>query len=138
MTLQLHQRNWETEPAFKEWLTSNSKGPLFFRCSACSIGAKGGKSEIERHSTRNKHKLAVQSNPSLFSAASSDSTDKVKRAGLLMSSFIAEHNIAFSTAYQLSKLIPQMCPDSTIAKNISCGRTKCIALVKKCNRPKIV
>ena len=50
-------------------------------------------------------------------------------AELHFTSFIAEHNLSFSSADHFSKLCKVMFPDSQIAASYSCGRTKTRAIV---------
>ncbi|KAJ8887753.1 hypothetical protein PR048_013971 [Dryococelus australis] len=90
------------------------------------IDAKGGKSEIEKHFKTNKHRNSVTSVQSqvnidkLLTAPSTIQADKVKNAELLMTAFIIEHNFPFSISSHLSKLVLQMCPDSSYKMYSSC------------------
>ena len=50
-------------------------------------------------------------------------------AELFFTSFIVEHNLCFASSDHFTKLYKVMCPDSQIAKNFSCSRTKTKAIV---------
>lgn len=66
-----------------------------------------------------------------MAAAAEDSLSKrVKSAEIRLAAFVAEHDIAFNVAENLPNLIRSTCPDSEIAKNINCSRTKTAALTK--------
>ena len=45
--------------------------------------------------------------------------------------FLAKHNIAFLASDHATKLFPKMFPDSEIAEQFSCGRTKSNAIIKR-------
>ena len=48
---------------------------------------------------------------------------------LFFTSFIVEHNLCFTLSDHFTKLCKVMFPDSQIAKNFSCSRTKTKAIV---------
>ena len=52
------------------------------------------------------------------------------KAEVYFATFIAEHNIAFLVADHLTKLTMMMFPDSKIAQDFSCSRTKTTAVVR--------
>ena len=54
---------------------------------------------------------------------------KVTEAECLMTNFIVEHNLPISVADHMSDLIKRMCPDSKIAKQYQCKRTKTTHIV---------
>ena len=54
---------------------------------------------------------------------------KVISAEIMVSQFIAMHNISFQTADQLSDLLSTMFPDSKIAASFSCKHTKTKAII---------
>ena len=54
---------------------------------------------------------------------------KVTTAEVIMSNFIAMHNISFQTADHLSRLFGSMFPDSKIASDFSCKHTKTRAII---------
>lgn len=50
-------------------------------------------------------------------------------AELYFTSIVVEHNLSFASSDHFTKLSKVMFPDSQIAKNFSCGRTKTKAIV---------
>jgi hypothetical protein len=54
---------------------------------------------------------------------------KVMTAEIMMSNFIAMHNLPFLAADHLSSLFSSMFPDSTIASDFSCKRTKTKSII---------
>ncbi len=56
--------------------------------------------------------------------------DKTTAAEVYFVSFIAEHNLPFLTADHFIKLCKKMFPDSNIAQEFACRRTKTTAIVK--------
>lgn len=56
--------------------------------------------------------------------------EAVKKADIHLAAYVAEHNISYNAIDHLPKLIKEICPDSEIAKQIQCGRTKCSTIVK--------
>ena len=55
---------------------------------------------------------------------------KVKEAELKLAGFIAEHNLPFLLMDHLSELLSSVCPDSRIAANVQCKRTKTTCIIK--------
>lgn len=55
-----------------------------------------------------------------------------KKSDLHLAAFVSEHNLSYNLMTHLVKLLPKVCPDSEVAKKITCGRTKCSAIVKNC------
>ena len=49
--------------------------------------------------------------------------------------FVSKHNVAFLTSDHATKLFPKMFPDSEIAKQVACARTKTTAIVKEALSP---
>ena len=49
--------------------------------------------------------------------------------------FVSKHNLAFLTSDHATKLFPKMFPDSEIAKQFACARTKTTAIVKEALSP---
>ena len=59
--------------------------------------------------------------------------DQVTTAEIYFSTFIAEHNMAFLAADHFTKLCKIMFPDSKIAEEFACGRTKTTAIAPVLN-----
>lgn len=57
-------------------------------------------------------------------------TDDTKKAEILLSGFISEHNLSFNIMDHLTALCKEIFIDSKIASNLSMGRTKTAAIVK--------
>lgn len=55
----------------------------------------------------------------------------VMTAELRMAAFLAEHNLAFLSADHMVPLLKTMFPDSEIAGDVKCSRSKVVAIVKK-------
>ena len=67
---------------------------------------------------------------SLLSSPSSQlHSQKVMAAEIMMSNFIAHHNLSFLTADYLSQLLKSMFPDSAIASDFACKRTKTKSII---------
>ena len=78
--------------------------------------------------------LAVQSLLHPFSA-SLHSMQQTISAEARWALFVAKHNLAFLTSEHASKMFSKMFPDSKIASNFGCGRTKATAIVKEALAP---
>ena len=107
----------------------------------------GGANDVRKHfksdthiansksSSRNQTKL------SLFGFGESSAAKKVRekeeqqrlqvqRAGSKFIQFIAEQNLSFRTGDHFTQLVKSMFPDSEIAKNVQCARTKTSVLTR--------
>lgn len=56
--------------------------------------------------------------------------DAVKESELRLATFICEHELPIRIVDHMPDLVQAMCPDSEIAKNIKCHRTKLSAMIK--------
>lgn len=128
--------SWLEEAGFKTWLARSTKGDSFAYCKQCSTDlsiAAGGKNDIYKHSKTAKHQSTSpstsQQSMSSFVFKKED-TDRVKEGEILLSTFVAEHNLSMNVMEHLPKLIKRVCPDSDIAKKLTCGRTKTTAIIK--------
>ena len=65
------------------------------------------------------------------SSSSSSLKEKVITAELLHTNFMVHHNLSILTSEHLSPLYAKICPDSKIAKNFKCSRTKCTCILNK-------
>ncbi|KAH9364908.1 hypothetical protein HPB48_003560 [Haemaphysalis longicornis] len=54
----------------------------------------------------------------------------VKEIEVRMALFVTEHNLAFTASEHLPKPVKRICPDSEIAKQVACSRTKTTAIIK--------
>ena len=76
---------------------------------------------------RKHHKemsTAASSSRSISSIFKRNKAAAAIEAEALWSMFVAKHNLAFLTSDHANKLFPKMFPDSEIAKQFFCGRTK--------------
>ena len=68
-------------------------------------------------------------------ATDSDLKAKVIKAEVMHTNFIVQHNISFLTADHLAPLYAKMFPDSKIARNFKCSRTKTTCILNEAMRP---
>lgn len=121
-----------------EWpcLTFTDVSPNFVHCKTCNCNfsiAHGGRNDCRRHVLSPKHeqnkKLCSQVKP-LESYLTKYSNTNIIKAEMLFTSFIVEHNIPIAVADHAAPLFQAMFPDSEVAKQYSCARTKTTAIVK--------
>lgn len=73
----------------------------------------------------------MHSQPTLLSMKGGMATvSTVKEAEVRMALFVTEHNLPFTVMEHLPKLVKRICPDSKIAKQVACSRTKTTAITK--------
>lgn len=133
-----YNREWESDPLFRAWLTKSSKGSFFAYCSACDqhLSLSSGKGDLKKHVTVKKHlkncsTLARQVKLTDLPSTSGKSklNNSVKAGEIRLASFVCEHDLPIRVVEHLPNLIREVCPDSNIAKQIECGRTKLTAIV---------
>ena len=136
---QIYSSAWEVEPEFHGWLKASTKGSSYYFCSACNtdLSLNAGKLDIRKHAMGKKHiqfcktlskQVSVVDMPSLRSKQITDK--QVKEAEIRLASFICEHDIPIRVIEHMPQLIQTICPDSKIAKEIKCGRTKLTSMIK--------
>jgi len=136
---QKYRRDWEKDVELAGWLRQGKTNTEAF-CTVCNkainIGSTG-KQILLRHKESAVHlKLSksAKKQPTLTSMSSFKKTssleEAVKKADIHLAAYVAEHNISYNAIDHLPKLIKEICPDSEIAKQIQCGRTKCSTIVK--------
>jgi hypothetical protein len=130
--VQNYKRKWENE--FKNWLAPGKKKTEVY-CKICdkNISIASGRLQLVRHQDSENHrkkskglKLSIKQ----FTKIESNLEKSVESADFYIFAFISEHNLPIHVADHLSKLIPAICTDSEIAKNIKCCRTKATAVIK--------
>lgn len=47
-----------------------------------------------------------------------------------LAAFVSEHNLSYNLMQHMVKLLQKLCPDSEVAKKVTCSAKKCSALVK--------
>lgn len=135
---QKYKSSWEELPSFKGWLKRSTKGSSFAYCSACDVhlSLTAGKRDIQAHAKGKKHakNCSAVKQPSVLHMPSVSGRkkldDAVKESELRLATFICEHDLPLRTVDHLPQLIQSMCPDSEIAKNMKCHRTKLTAMIK--------
>lgn len=133
---QKYKQAWEREKSSRGWLQSSKKGNNYAYCKTCDMNLIAGKVLLERHMKSAKHEdntkklksqlTMVQAMPQTALSSSS----QVKEAEVRMALFIAEHDLPFTVMEHLPKLVKKLCPDSDIAKQIECSRTKTSMITK--------
>ena len=112
-------------------------------CSACKLDisiSHGGRDDCRRHVSSKKHKeyAQLQKAPRIgtfFQSSTSISADhEIIKAETLFTNFLVEHNIPLSAADHAGNLFKRMFPDSKIAKNYSCARTKSTAITREMSK----
>ena len=119
-------------------ITASSKGSRFAFCKVCTSNfciSHGGLNDIKRHVDGPVHKRKLtemdrnQRIDGFISDIGKAHAKKVTSAELMMSQFIAAHNLPFQAADHLSDLFASMFPDSTIAADFRCKYTKAKAII---------
>ena len=78
---------------------------------------------------------ASSSSRSITSMFNPKVSESAIKAEALWAMFVAKHNIPFLASDHAYKLFPKMFPDSELAKQFFCGRTKTIAIVTQALSP---
>ena len=116
-------------------------GNTYARCTICGIDisvAHGGRNDVTKHIGVKSHReksAASSSSRSLSTFFEPSASVKVIEAETRWALFVAHHNIAFLSSDHATRLFTHMFSDSKIAKNFSCGRTKCTAIIKQALAP---
>jgi hypothetical protein len=119
----------------RQWLVESRLGTQHFFCKLCKKNYTVGLSEIVKHEKTEAHKKrmrAIQNQQTIFQATERKITEKkmVPESEIRISAFIAEHNLPFCASDHLPELITKIYPDSKIAAQLNCGRTKCTNIIK--------
>ena len=134
------QHSW---PSMFSWIKKSAQGDRFALCSACNFHiniSHGGKNDLTKHSETKAHKANMNKSAStpkltqMFAAASS-APDRVTKAEVIFSYFVAEHNLPMLVADHFSELVKVMFPDSQIAKDFGCRRTKTTHIINRAIAP---
>ena len=130
-------------------ILSGVEGADNAKCTACGVAfpvRHGGANDVIKHFSTQNHWQAVSSKASTstlanFGFGQSEAAAKsarkkrneqqlqVQRAEALFVQFIAELNLPFRTGDHFTKLVKSMFPDSKVAKQFQCSRTKTSVLV---------
>ena len=116
-----------------------------FYCVPCKKNVQCGHmgiGDVKQHcrsALHRKMEAAIKSSRSLLTyssaSSSSDLSEKTIKAEVLHTNFIVQHNLSFMTADHLSPLYAKMFPDSKIAKNFKCCRTKTACILNQAMYP---
>lgn len=116
---------------FSSWLEASKDNKNRPYCKYCRCEIQGSVTHLERHKKTEKHikninasKQGAKVTDFLQHAPSSGHISKVAAAELKLCAFIAEHNLPVCLLDHLPGLMRNVCPDSKIAKDIKCARTK--------------
>ena len=92
----------------------------------------GGRNDIMKHIKGKHHQEMVKSATSTRPLASfykPEVSQSLIEAEIRWATFVSKHNIAFLASDHATKLFTKMFPDSEIAKQFACGRTKTTAIL---------
>ena len=118
------------------WATTSRKGSSFAFCTKCSHDINLGTGvtrDLRRHQEMKLHKhsekdgVGVLPLQSYFGPIREES---VIHAEVLFTYFLGEHHLAFQLRDHCTKLFKFVFPDSSIAKDFKCSRTKATAVLK--------
>ena len=126
-----------------EWLSSSPKGIWYGYCKICDkhlLCGEGGIRDLKRHGETAGHKKmkkAYEGQRLLLStwATSENAATKAARAEAILANMLVEHNLPFLLMDHLPGVLRHPFPDSAIAKEMKCARTKSTAIVKHALAP---
>ena len=125
---------WKLKAWAKGSLEHSKENLLKVCCKLCNKDLVPGKSVLQKHTKTTDHiknTKAVQSSSSLINFVSVTSDAQVK-AELNIVAMIARNNISLRFSDALLSTVKHCFPDSKIAHNITCGRTKTTYLLTEC------
>ena len=118
------------------WATESKRGRSWAYCMHCNrdnIMGAGGPKDLKRHEQTVLYSRAEKSTVGalpLNSYFGPVRHEAVIEAEVKFGYFLGEHHLALSLADHAAKLFASMFPDSFIAKDFKCGRTKATAILK--------
>lgn len=133
-------------------LTAGKKSASLCFCTVCDSEfsiAHGGADDCRRHTESKKHKdnekKATETNKcakiSGYFVSSSSKTERkddhvndVIRAEVMLVDLVTDMNLPIASLDKLNKALPSLFPDSKIAKQLQCGRSKGTAILKEISR----
>jgi len=130
---------WCLKSQYKYWLKPVSNDVFRAKCSMCNKDFRADISVIKNHANGSKHKLMMcnakpksQNSLQMFIDKSRVDPlgDKVKDAELLLSSYVAAHDMPFAGMDHLTPVLARCFPDSKIAQALSLKRTKTKCVIK--------
>jgi len=139
-----------------QWITKNDCEGIIvpvkndrscFHCNLCnkdvSCGHQG-ELDLKRHICGKVHTGRIRAKSetkpltTMFVAKNSESDLLARKAELRFTGFLAEHNLPLAAADHLGSLIRCSFPDSKIAQNYSCARTKSTCLLNDAISPDLL
>lgn len=135
---QKFQDGWKVK---YRWLKNGDNNQVC--CTVCNYSFHCSTYNIKRHQVSAIHsentkklkgtpKIDLTINTRLEKLKVEKHYQLVKQAELKICAFLHEHNLPFLLADHLTKFIPSICPDSSIAKDINCSRTKATYITNNC------
>ena len=137
---QTYKKKWEDEVS---WLSHSRKGDGYAYCKVCNKDlscTEGGLKDIKRHGNAESHIRLVKSDVGQQTLAMTWSKSltvsmQAARAEAVLCNMVVEHNLPFMLMDHLPGLLSHAFPDSKIAKEVKCARTKSTAVVKNAIAP---
>lgn len=134
------KKEWTELPEFRSWLGEVSNigkkkntGDVAF-CKLCNKSLVAHKNDIVRHSKSEKHirnSKIINSNKKVQGFTQNlENDDQVKRAEIQLVTLLATENLPFMLMDKLGEALPNILPDSVIAKKMSIHRTKTTNILK--------
>ncbi|XP_071508171.1 uncharacterized protein [Diadema antillarum] len=125
-----YHRKWQ-------FIIPSKRSNNYARCTLCSsdfsIG-HGGANDIQAHIKSMKHRSAAEASESNRGGNIAKylvpKDNAVIRAEVLMTQFLIEHNVPFAASDHLSSSMKEMFPDSKVAAEFACRRTKTTAIAR--------
>ena len=130
-------------------ILSGVEGADNAKCTACGVTISvrhGGANDVVKHFSTKGHWQAVtaKSSPNTLARYGFGHSEEalkarrkkdeqqvqVQRAEAMFIQFVAEHNLSFRTGDHFSKLVKSMFPDSEVARQFQCARTKTSVLTR--------
>lgn len=127
---QKYKIQWESE---LKWLRRGNDD-FHAICTLCKTNlnvGKGGIKDLRRHESTDCHKRNTASGSSSMLNFVTKQNNSSVDAELWWANFVCENNLSIKLADNFSQLVPKMFPDSEIAKNFHCGRTKTGQIIKQ-------
>lgn len=112
-------------------IVKSRRGENYVYCCVCRVDFSikhSGMYDISRHVECQRHKSLSSSSQDIKSFFTKQNDDGPIRAEVLFTSFLIEHNIPLAAADHAGPLFKRMFPDSKIASQYGCARTKITAI----------